>query len=167
MHEILSLQNSESVDDESLLEAESHVVFLNSPRSPSPAPEADSTALSQPPPPPPSSLVEDDAWMFAPVPSPPGDYGDRLFQEALARTTPLEAGAWEAAPLQSCGWRKRHHHHHHHHSRSCIRGGVTRAMPACCGNHYGGLAAQCQSRLALSIANFAIGATNFSLAKLF
>ena len=37
--------------------------------------------------------------MFAPVPSPPGDYEDRLFQEALARVTPLVAGAWEAAPL--------------------------------------------------------------------
>ncbi len=93
------MQNSESVDDESLLEAESHVVFLNPPRSPSPAPEADSAALYQPPPPPSSSSVEDDAWMFAPLPSPPGDYEDRLFQEAMARVTPLEAGAWEAAPL--------------------------------------------------------------------
>ena len=37
--------------------------------------------------------------MFAPVPSSPGDCEDMLFQEALARVTPLEAGAWEAAPL--------------------------------------------------------------------
>ena len=37
--------------------------------------------------------------MFAPVPSPPGDYEDRLFQEGLASVTPLEAGAWEEAPL--------------------------------------------------------------------
>ena len=119
-------------------------MFLNPPRSPSPAHEADNAALSQPPPLPSSSSVEDEAWMFAPVPSPPGDYEDRLFQEALARVTPLEAGAWEAS-LQSCGWRTRHHHHHHHHhsrSRSCIRGGVKRATPACCGKHYGGLAAQ-------------------------
>ena len=37
--------------------------------------------------------------MFAPLPSPPGDYEDRLFHEALDRVAPLEAGAWEAAPL--------------------------------------------------------------------
>ena len=73
------------MDDATLLEAETysqpHVVFRESPRSPSPVPVSDRGALSPPPTSPPETLEE-----------------RRQFQEALASITPLEMLGWEAAP---------------------------------------------------------------------
>ena len=70
----ISLYDSEwSVGDKRLLEAESrtHIVFPQSPSSPSPKPEGDSAASSPPPSP------ED-----APLPSPPGTYTHVVFLES-------------------------------------------------------------------------------------
>ena len=68
------------MDDTSWLEAEtyyqSHVVFWESPCSPSPVPISDSAAPS-PPPPPPSF---EDACLIAALPSPPETFEERQFQ---------------------------------------------------------------------------------------